>query len=169
MTALILQTFRLHGALIAAGDRLTSAVDLTAARWQVLSSVVRAAQAGPVSHVARDMGLTRQAVQRIADHLVADGLLAFAPNPHHKRAPRLVATPEGREVFTRIAALQVPWVNALARGVSREDIATAMAVLKELEARLAAPASSTPRTARSGPPVRRGMRAGAKPSKPSRT
>lgn len=167
MTELILQTFRLHGALIAAGDRLTSAVALTAARWQVLSSVVRAVQAGPVAHVARDMGLTRQAVQRITDHLVADGLLAFEPNPHHKRAPRVVVTPLGREAFERIAARQVPWVNELARGVSREEIATAMAVLRGLEARLVAPASPTPRTARSRPRARRRIRAGARSTRPA--
>ncbi len=167
MTELILQTFRLHGALIAAGDRLTSAVALTAARWQVLSSVARAAHAGPVAHVARDMGLTRQAVQRITNHLVADGLLAFEPNPHHKRAPRVVVTPRGREAFERIVARQVPWVNELARGVSREEIATAMAVLRGLEERLVAPASPTPHTARSRPLARRRIRARARSVRPS--
>jgi DNA-binding MarR family transcriptional regulator len=148
MTELILLTFRVHGALIASGDRLTGAVGLTAARWQVLSSVARAAHPGPVAHVARDMGLTRQSVQRIADRLVADGLLAFEDNPHHKRAPRVVVTPQGREAFARVTARQVPWVNDLACVVPPRDIATTIAVLQQLRERLDQSAAPTTATAR---------------------
>ncbi|MFU0504612.1 MarR family transcriptional regulator [Pseudaminobacter sp. NGMCC 1.201702] len=39
-----------------------------------------------VSGIARNMGLVRQSVQRIADDLAADGVLRFTPNPHHRRA-----------------------------------------------------------------------------------
>jgi len=136
MTELILETFRLHGALLAAGDRLTSPAGLTSARWQVLSSVARATHPAPVAHVARDMGLTRQAVQRIADHLVADGLLSYRDNPHHKRAALVVITASGRTAFEAVTARQVPWVNALARGVAHDEIAAATDVLRRLEARL---------------------------------
>jgi len=136
MTDLILETFRLHGALLAAGDRLTGPVGLTSARWQVLSSVARATHPAPVAHVAREMGLTRQAVQRIADHLVADGLLSYQDNPHHKRAALVVVTARGRTAFEAVTARQVPWVNALARGVAHDEIAAATDVLRRLEARL---------------------------------
>jgi DNA-binding MarR family transcriptional regulator len=136
MTDLILETFRLHGALLAAGDQLTDPVGLTSARWQVLSSVARATHPAPVAHVAREMGLTRQAVQRIADHLVADGLLSYQDNPHHKRAALVVVTARGRTAFEAVTARQVPWVNALARGVAHDEIAAATDVLRRLEARL---------------------------------
>ena len=92
LTELVLETFRLYGALIAAGDRMTAPVGLTAARWQVLSSVAQAPYPAPVAHVAREMGLTRQSVQRLADQLVEAELLAFEANPHHKRAPLVVVT-----------------------------------------------------------------------------
>ena len=36
ITDLILETFRLNGQLLAAGDALVSDVGLTSARWQVL-------------------------------------------------------------------------------------------------------------------------------------
>ena len=77
LTDLILRTFRVHGALIAAEDRLARPLGLTAARWQVLGSVAGLPQPAPVAHVAREMGLTRQSVQRLVDHLVAEGLLAY--------------------------------------------------------------------------------------------
>jgi len=134
-TALILSSFRLHGALLAAGDRLTGPVGLTAARWQVLGSVVGAAQPSPVAHVARDMSLTRQSVQRLADQLVADGLLAFEDNPHHKRAPLVVLTERGRKAFESVTARQVPWVNRMTRGFALGDIETATSVLRRLEER----------------------------------
>jgi len=136
MTELILEMFRLHGALLAAGDRLTGPTGLTSARWQVLSSVARATHPAPVAHVAREMGLTRQAVQRIADHLVADGLLSYQDNPHHKRAALVVVTEAGRTAFQAVTTRQVPWVNALARGVALDEIAAATDVLRRLEARL---------------------------------
>lgn len=135
-TALILTSFRLHGALLAAGDRLTGPVGLTAARWQVLGSVAGAAQPAPVAHVAREMGLTRQSVQRLADQLVADGLLAFEDNPHHKRAPLVVLTEHGRKACDAVTARQVPWANHLARGCALGDIETAISVLRRLEERV---------------------------------
>ncbi len=142
LTALILSTFRVHGALLAAGDRLAHPLGLTAARWQVLGSVAGLAQPAPVAHVAREMGLTRQSVQRIADQLVADALLDYQDNPHHKRAPLVVMTARGRKVFAGVTERQVPWVNDLARGLSVRDIEVAMDILRRLEERLSPEAAA---------------------------
>lgn len=142
LTELILSTFRVHGALLAAGDRLAHPLGLTAARGQVLGSVAGLAQPAPVAHVAREMGLTRQSVQRVADQLVADGLLEYQHNPHHKRAPLVVMTAHGQKVFARVTARQVPWVNDLARGVSSRDIGVAIDVLRRVEERLSAGAAA---------------------------
>ena len=67
VTALVLATFRANGALIAAGDMLTAPFGLSSARWQVLGAVALAGQALTVPQVARNMGLTRQSVQRLVD------------------------------------------------------------------------------------------------------
>lgn len=150
LTALILRTFRVHGALLAAGDRLAHPLGLTAARWQVLGSVAGLAQPAPVAHVAREMGLTRQSVQRIADQLVADALLEYQDNPHHKRAPLVVMTARGRKVFAGVTERQVPWVNDLARGLSVRDIEVAMDILRRLEERLS-PVAAALSEGQSGP------------------
>lgn len=142
LTELILRTFRVHGALLAAGDRLAHSLGLTAARWQVLGSVAGLPHPAPVAHVAREMGLTRQSVQRIADQLVAEALLEYQDNPHHKRAPLVVMTARGRKAFAGVTERQVPWVNDLARGVSSRDIAVAVDVLRRVEERLASRGSA---------------------------
>jgi DNA-binding MarR family transcriptional regulator len=56
----------------------------------------------PVAGIAREMGLTRQSVQRVADILVERGLAEYRENPAHRRAKLLVPTDEGRAALSRI-------------------------------------------------------------------
>src|SRR5687767_7130428 len=93
LTELVLKIFRLNGRLLEAAEGMTAGTPLTAARWQVLGAVLR----GPltVAGIARSMGLTRQAVQRLADALVDDGLCAYEDNPAHRRAKLVVPTEQG--------------------------------------------------------------------------
>lgn len=98
-TALVLEIFRSSGALLAAGDRLVGDLGLTSARWQVLGAVALAAQPLPVARIARDMGITRQGVQRTVNELAKAGLVSFADNPHHLRARLVLLTPAGRDAY----------------------------------------------------------------------
>ena len=136
LTELFLVSFPYHGALMAAGDRLTVDVGLTAARWQVLSTIARSDRPEPVANVARIMGLARQSVQRSADELERAGLITFGPNPHHKRAPLTLLTQKGRMAFDEITRQQVPWVNALAKDFEAGAIVAAVGLLKALRAKL---------------------------------
>src|SRR5918999_264741 len=68
-TDIVLEVFRLNGALIAAGNALANGTGLTSARWQVLGAVALAAASPTVAQIARAMGLTRQGVQRLVDVL----------------------------------------------------------------------------------------------------
>ena len=70
---LVIEVFRLTGQLLQAGDELAKPVGLTSSRWQVLGVVEHAPAS--VAHVAREMGLSRQSVQRTADLLAEDGLV----------------------------------------------------------------------------------------------
>jgi DNA-binding MarR family transcriptional regulator len=91
----------------------------------------------PVAWLARDMGANRQNIQRIVNDLVADGMLALTPNPHHRRAHLVVLTERGREAFDAAMRLQAPWVNRLAEGLTLEDLAATHRVVGALRARLA--------------------------------
>lgn len=135
-TALILEIFRVNGRLLAAGDALVAGLGLTSARWQVLGAVALAPSPQPVARLARGMGLSRQAVQRLADELAADGILAFADNPHHRRAKLVVPTEAGKRLYRATERRQVPWINGLGGGLDPTDIAAAARVLSNLRERL---------------------------------
>jgi DNA-binding MarR family transcriptional regulator len=132
LTQLLLDIFRLNGRLLISGDRLVADIGLTSARWQVLGAIGLAEAALPVAHVARNMGLTRQAVQRIVNELAAEGLIEFAANPHHRRAKLVLLTAEGRRLYQAALQRQMPWVNGLAGLLDKEKIATATHVIRTL-------------------------------------
>lgn len=145
LTKLILETFRLNGELLTAGDRLVSDLNLTAARWQVLGAVGMASTVLPVAHIARNMGLSRQAVQRLVNDLAAQNLVQFAPNPHHQRAKLVVMTTNGKAVFDAAMDRQSPWADALGTGLAEQDINTALHVLQTLRVRLQSQNDDKPR------------------------
>ena len=139
VTELILETFRLNGALIAAGDRLVADIGLTSARWQVLGGLALSPVPLPVAHVARNMGLSRQAVQRLVNEMETDGLVRFAPNPHHRRAQLVLLTERGEKVYRAASERQQPWAVGLARGLTGRDLAQALAVLRTLRSHAEVP------------------------------
>ena len=149
MTEFFLEAFRLRGALIDAGDRISRPLGLTAARWQVLSSVARAPQPSPVAHIARELGLARQSVQRLTDHLVTEGLLDYRDNPHHRRAPLVMITSRGKKVFDQLTLRQVHWVNALSSHVNIEAIEATVGLMRSLVRRLKSEGKQAP------PPLKR--------------
>ena len=136
LTDLILDLFRLNSRMLVAGDRLVAGLGLTSARWQVLGTIVAAERAQPVAWLARDLGAARQNVQRIVNDLVKEGLVAFAANPHHRRAPLVVLTDKGRSTFEAAMGLQAPWVNQLSAGLRAEDIETTRGLMTALRRRL---------------------------------
>jgi DNA-binding MarR family transcriptional regulator len=142
LTELILETFRLNGRLLAAGDTLVRGLGLTSARWQVLGAAAMAPVPLPVSHIARTMGLSRQGVQRIANELEAQGIVYFAPNPHHQRAKLVVLTERGRALYEAAAERQGLWATALANGLPPGAIQAATELLRTVRSRLEA-ASTT--------------------------
>ncbi|NKK76149.1 MULTISPECIES: MarR family winged helix-turn-helix transcriptional regulator [Rhizobium] len=136
LTDLILDLFRLNNRMINAGDKLVDGLGLTSARWQVLGTVVTAGRPQPVAWLARDMGANRQNVQRIVNDLEKEGLLAFQPNPHHRRAQLVVLTDKGEQAYETAMRLQAPWVDMLSEGLQVEDLKIAHAVMKALRSKL---------------------------------
>jgi len=136
VTGLILETFRLNGRLLAAGDALVEGLSLTSARWQVLGAIAVAPVPLSVAQIGRSMGLTRQAVQRLANDMARDGLLRFADNPNHRRAKLVVMTPRGQAAYGAAMKRQVPWAQALTQGLTAQQIVAATVILKRLRQRL---------------------------------
>ncbi len=132
MTELILRIFRVNGGLLLAGDRLVSPLGLTSARWQLLGGIAAVKQPRPVVQLARDIGVSRQAVQRLANEMEREGIVAFRPNPRHKRAQLVVLTTRGRELFEAALNLQRPWAGDLAQSLTGAQVAVARDVLDSL-------------------------------------
>jgi DNA-binding MarR family transcriptional regulator len=136
MTDLILETFRLNGRLLAAGDALVASLGLTSARWQVLGAIALSPAPLPVAHIARNMGLTRQAVQRLANEMERDGLVRFGANPHHQRAKLVLLTSRGEAAYAAAMKRQGPWASRLAAGLTAAQIEAATATLRGIRRRL---------------------------------
>jgi DNA-binding MarR family transcriptional regulator len=136
LSALFLDIFRANASLVAAGDQLVAPLGLTSARWQVLGAVAMAPAPQPVAHIARDMGLARQSVQRLVNELVEAGLVDLTENPHHKRAKLVCLSDSGRTTFAAIHKLQRPWVDRLAEGLDLKQIEATADLLKALRAKL---------------------------------
>jgi DNA-binding MarR family transcriptional regulator len=135
-TDVVLRTFRANGLFLAAGDLLAAEEGLTAARWQVLGAVVVAGRPLTVPQIARRMGLTRQAVQASVNRLLSDGLAEAGENPEHRRSPLIRLTQLGSRKYAAIQGRQTAWINELAAGLKRSELAITARVLQELSNRL---------------------------------
>lgn len=133
-TNLILAVFRVNGLLLAAGDRLTRELRLTSARWQVMGTLD--GNALTATQIAREMGLKRQSVQRLVDVLAEEGIVAFEPNPLHRRAKLIRLTELGKHKYEQISQIQARWVNDLSRGLDPAQLESTIELLRDIEQRL---------------------------------
>jgi DNA-binding MarR family transcriptional regulator len=133
---LILEVFRLNGALISAGDNLVADLGLTSARWQVLGAIALAPAAETVARLARSMGLHRQGVQRIVNELAAEGIVVLEDNPHHRRAKLVQLTKAGERLYREASQRQRPWARRLAKRLDERTINSTRIVLEALRSKL---------------------------------
>ena len=138
VTELILETFRLNGQLLEAGDRLTVPLGLTSARWQVLGAIETEGRPLTVAQIGRRMGLSRQAVQRIVNDLEPLGFVRLEDNPDHKRARLVALTPSCIETMRKLDGIQARWASELADGLSETTLKRTVKLMSEIRERCAA-------------------------------
>jgi DNA-binding MarR family transcriptional regulator len=132
MTDLVLETFRLNARLMDAAQALAAEGEITAAWWQVLGGVLD--QPRTLADTARRMGVSRQAVRRIADLLVERGLAEYRPNPHHRRAQLLACTEAGYWAIRRISVAQAPWAERIGEAIGVDELHRTRDVMRSLVA-----------------------------------
>lgn len=122
--------FRVNGLMIAAGEGITRPIGQSSARWQVLGGLGY----GPktVADIARQVGHARQSVQRVADLLAAEGLVAHRDKPGDRRTQLLELTPAGHAVLGAIYLRQVEWSDRITRRLSDEQLETLTAALRQI-------------------------------------
>jgi DNA-binding MarR family transcriptional regulator len=128
-----LSIFKLNGLIIRVGDGITQAIGQSSARWQVLG---RAYEPQTVANMARDIGHTRQSVQRIADVLAKEGLVVYKENPADRRAQLLELTPQGMEVLTAIYIRQLEWSQQIMTRLNPEQLVAIADALEDIAQRL---------------------------------
>jgi DNA-binding MarR family transcriptional regulator len=136
LTQIVLKVFRLNGCILDAAEFIADPAGITAAQWQVLGAVLQTPKS--IADIARDMGLARQSVQRIADILVERKLAAYADNPQHKRAKLFAPTARGHASIARLADRQSQWANDVSKGLGNAELIAFLDVMDELIARIEA-------------------------------
>jgi DNA-binding MarR family transcriptional regulator len=121
-TEIVLEVFKLSGLLITEGDKMTGPEGLSSARWKILGSLSLSGSPLTVPQIARMMGQTRQAVQRLVDIMHEDGLLDFLPNPDHKRAKLVNLTTTGIKTYKKLEERQIPWSNRHSGHLKEKDL-----------------------------------------------
>ena len=104
----------------------------------VLNSVVEAEYLPTVSQIGRSIGQPRQQIQRAANALVEAGLIETLPNPDHKRAVLLRATPRGVAVKREVDGEADETAKALWEGSDDDGVREATLALRSIRQKLEA-------------------------------
>ena len=129
---LVRAIFRLNGLLLADGDRMAEGVGLTSARWKVIGIVALTGAGVTVPGIARALGQSRQAVQRITDVMQTDGLVHYEPNPRHKRSSLVQLTDHGQQVYNKLRSVQDPWAIGHTEDTYVEELESALRLMQRL-------------------------------------
>ena len=84
--------------------RKVEAHGVTVAEWVLMRHLLEEKALAP-SHLADRMGMTRGAISRLADRLIAKSMLVRAADPKDGRAQTLALTSAGRALVPKLAAL----------------------------------------------------------------
>jgi len=129
---LVLSIFRLNGLLQAEGDRMAGDLGLTSARWKVIGVVALAPGGVTVPAIARTLGQSRQAVQRITDVMADDELVNYVENPRHRRSPLVQLSERGLQVYNALRAVQDPWAIEHTEDISVAELQSALQLIQRL-------------------------------------
>lgn len=134
---LVADVYELAGLLRRVGEAVGVQEGQTQARWQLLSVI--SDRALTVPQAARRLGVTRQAVQRVANELVAAGLAELTVNPDHRTSPLLGLTADGRRVLHAIGERALVVNRRLAVAVDADALQVTRDSLRRLIGQLTAP------------------------------
>jgi DNA-binding MarR family transcriptional regulator len=130
----VFELFRSYSRLNSAGDEIARGFGLSSARWRVLGSACQSPKT--VSAIARERGLTRQAVQQTVNSLLQERLAKLIENKQHKSAKLVAPTAAGRRAILNLNQHAIGWMNSIADAVSPKELAATTRVLEKLRLRI---------------------------------
>ncbi|WP_271801871.1 MarR family winged helix-turn-helix transcriptional regulator [Commensalibacter communis] len=129
---IIIGLFRAYHDISLIGDQLAVEHGLTTSKWKVLGAIRLENTALTVPHIARLMGLTRQAVQRTIDELLKLEYIQQLHNPAHKKSSLFQLTSLGEEAFD---AINIEWnkmATTIFQDLNPHDIDSTVNVLTQM-------------------------------------
>jgi DNA-binding MarR family transcriptional regulator len=107
----------------------------TISRYSLLRDI---ALHGPssVAAIAKSRSTARQAIQRLADELSAEGAAQFVDNPAHARSKLLSLTPQGWALTTKIAKAEARLCDEIGQTLDPRELRAATQVLKHYQLRI---------------------------------
>ena len=134
LTKLVIEAFKINELLTIDGDAISKTQGVTNARWKILGCISDDKRQLTVAQVARNLGQSRQAVQRLANLMEEEGLLVFTENPQHKRAKYVGLTKKGVKTFESLMKIQIPLANRQASQIPLADLEKALSILQQVSA-----------------------------------
>lgn len=131
-TKIVLEIFKVSGMLNTEGDMMAEQFGLSSARWKVLGAIAQAERLLTVSEIARTIGQSRQAAQRLVNALKKDALIKMIDNPKHKRAKFVAFTEQGEKVFWKLWNKQLPWAASGAKALTAVELHATFSAMKKL-------------------------------------
>ena len=100
----------------------------------VFSLLLELYQQGPrsIPMLLEDRAVSRQYLQKLANYLVAEGLVEFIDNPRHKRSKLIQLTDEGRESLTSRRSKYHAYLSSVPLELSQADLQTSAQTLRTI-------------------------------------
>ena len=114
-------------------SRLRSQFDTTLPRFDLMAQLERSPNGLKMGELSKRMMVTGGNVTGITDQLVTEGLVVRDENPKDRRAFIVKLTPQGRELFAKMAIEHEKWVIDFFDGMKdldRHQLHTLLASLK---------------------------------------
>ena len=89
-----------------------------------------------VPQLARARPVSRQFIQKLANEMVADGLVEFINNPEHKRSKLVRITAKGERLLMEMMEQDIKLGTWLVQDLNESDIRTATRVVRTLREKL---------------------------------
>jgi DNA-binding MarR family transcriptional regulator len=117
-------------------SRLRDDFETTLPRFDFLSQLERNAAGLRMTEISKRMMVTGGNVTRIADQLLAEGLITRSVAPGDRRAAIVKLTAAGRRVFAEMARRHEGWIVEMFAGLSESDRTQLYALLAKLKRHL---------------------------------
>ena len=111
--------------------RKVEAHGVTVAEWVLMRQLLEVESLAP-SRLAEQMGMSRGAISKLADRLIAKSLLVRAADLQDGRAQTLALTSAGRAIVPRLAALADANDAEFFDQLKPKDRATLLRILREI-------------------------------------